>query len=318
MPMQMRPRYPWALGAAIVAATVLIVAGLALATGSGQHDVTRAEDAKAALTDGVHVKTAGPSEVSTSHTTIAPGGHTAWHYHPGPHIVQVKAGTIRVYKTDCTFTTYSAGQGFFDPGHTAPPMVHTAHNTGTTEAVVVATDIREADKRPAVVVDPQPNACFSSSMNGVGQLGVTRVEDGKGTIADAVDSTLNGASEVVTGGLTLAPNGHTAWHHHPGPHIVTIKAGTLRVYATDCTFKTYTAGQAFFDPGRTAPPFIHVGHNPEASGNVEVLTTDLRSAAGDKRLAVNTEPQPASCIAAAATTNPPTTPEPAGSLPRTS
>ncbi len=196
-------------------------------------------------------------------------------------------------------------------------MVHTAHNTGDTDAVVVATDIREADKRPAVAVDPQPNACFSSSMNGVGQLGVTRVEDGKGTIADAVDSTVSGATEVFTGGLRLAPGGHTAWHHHPGPHIVTIKSGTLRVYATDCTFKTYSAGQAFYDPGRTAPPFIHVGHNPEASGNVEVLTTDIRSAAGDKRLAVNTEPQPASCIAAAGTTSA-TTPEPAASLPRTS
>jgi quercetin dioxygenase-like cupin family protein len=316
--MQTRPRYPWALGTALVAATVLIVSGLALATGSGQHDVARVEDAKAALNDGVHVKTAGASEVTTYAITIAPGGHTAWHYHPGPHIVQVKAGTIRVYRTDCSSKTYTAGQGFFDPGHTAPPMVHTAHNAEGTEARLTVTDIREADKRLAVVVDPQPNACFSSSMNGVGQLGVTRVEHGKGTIADAVDSAVDGASEVVTGGLTIAPGGHTAWHHHPGPHIVTIKAGTLRVYRTDCTFKSYGAGQAFFDPGLTAPPFVHVGSNPEASGNVEVLITDIRSAAGDKRLAVNTEPQPASCIAAAGTSNPAPAPEPAASLPRTS
>jgi hypothetical protein len=88
--MQMRPRYPWALGTAVVAATVLIVSGLALASGSGQHDLTRADDAKTGLTDGVHVKTAGASEVTTYHITIAAGGHTAWHYHPGPHIVQVK------------------------------------------------------------------------------------------------------------------------------------------------------------------------------------------------------------------------------------
>jgi quercetin dioxygenase-like cupin family protein len=316
--MQMRPRFPWALGAAVVAATVLIVSGLALASGSGQHDVTRADDAKTGLADGVHVKTAGPSEVTTYHITVAAGGHTPWHYHPGPHIVQVKTGTIRVYQTDCSFKTYTAGQGFFDPGHTAPPMVHIAHNAEATEAVLVVTDIREADKRLAVVVDPQPKACFASSMNGVGQLGVTRVEDGKGTIADAVDSAVNGASEVSTGGLTIAPGGHTAWHHHPGPHIVTIKTGTLRVYATDCTFKAYSAGQAFFDPGRTAPPFIHVGHNAEPSGNVEVLITDIRSAAGDKRLAVNTEPQPASCIAAAGSSNPGSGPEPASSLPRTS
>jgi quercetin dioxygenase-like cupin family protein len=316
--MQVRPRYPWTLGAALVAATILMVSGLALASGIGQHDVTRVEDAKAALADGVHVKTAGASDVITSHITIAPGGHTAWHYHPGPHIVQVKAGTVRVYQTDCSYKTYTAGQGFFDPGHTAPPMVHTAHNAEATDAVIVATDIREADKRPSVVVDPQPGACFASSMNGVGALGVTRVEDGKGTIADAVDSAVNGASEVFTGSMTVAPGGHTAWHHHPGPHIVTIKAGTVRVYRTDCTFKTYSAGQAFLDPGLTAPPFIHVGHNAEVSGNVELLITDIRSAAGDKRLAVATEPQPTGCIAAAATTNPAPAPEPATSLPRTS
>ncbi len=318
--MQVRPRYPWTFGAALVAATILMVSGLALASGSGQHDVTRVEDAKAALADGVHVKTANASDVITSQTTIAPGGHTAWHYHPGPHIVQVKAGTVRVYQTDCSSKTYTAGQGFFDPGHTAPPMVHIGHNPEATDAVLVATDIRETDKRPAVVVDPQPNACFASSMNGVGQLGVTRVEHAKGTIADAVDSAVDGASEVFTGLLTIAPGGHTAWHHHPGPHIVTIKAGTVRVYRTDCTFKTYSAGQAFFDPGLTAPPFIHVGHNTEATGNAELLITDIRSAAGDKRLAVNTEAQPASCVTAAATTNPAPAPapEPATSLPRTS
>jgi quercetin dioxygenase-like cupin family protein len=98
--MQVRPRYPWTLGAALVAATILMVSGLALASGSGQHDVTRVDDAKAALADGVHVKTAGASDGISSHITIASGGHTAWHYHPGPHIVQVKAGTVRVYQTD--------------------------------------------------------------------------------------------------------------------------------------------------------------------------------------------------------------------------
>lgn len=313
--MQTPLKYPRALGiGALAAVTIVIASGLALASGTGQHDVTRVEDAKATIAEGFQVKTAGASDVITSHVTITPGGHTPWHYHPGPQIVQVKSGTIRIYLTDCTFKTYTAGQGFFDPGHTSPPMVHTAHNAEATDAVLVATDFREADKRPLVVVEPQPTACFASAANGVGALGLTRVEDGKGTVANATDVTTTGATEVSTGAITIAPGGHTAWHYHPGPHIVTVKTGTFRVYKTDCTFSTYTAGQAFVDPGLTAPPFIHTGNNDEASGNVELLITDLRGADANKALLVMAEPQPGPCVAAAAVTP---APAPSASLPAT-
>lgn len=63
-------------------------------------------------------------------------------------------------------------------------------------------------------------------------------------------------------------------------------------------------------------PFVHTAHNAEASGDAEILVTDLRDAAADKRLTVMVEPQPAACAAPAATPTP--APAPATGLPRTS
>ena len=307
---------------AMAALTPFTLSAAAVASGVGQHEVARVEDAKAAMTDLVEIKMKGPAEVTTGVVSIAPGGHTAWHHHPGPHIVMVKSGTVRVYETDCTFKTYSAGQGFYDPGRTDHPHIHTAHNAETTgDAVLAITDIREADKRLTINTDPQPASCFASAANGTGALGVIRTEDAKGTVSDVVDVTTKGAVEAVMGHISIAAGGHTAWHHHPGPHIVVVKTGTLRVYETDCTFKTYSAGQGFYDPGHTDHPHIHTAHNAEATGDAVLAITDIREA--DKRLAIMTDPQPASCFAAAGAPAPATLPasasEAAGSttLPRT-
>ena len=226
----------------------------------------------------------------------------------------VKSGTVRVYETDCTFKTYTAGQALFDPGPISPPHVHIAHNAETTAVVLAITDWRDGtDKRPTVNVDPQPTACFTSAANGVGALDVTRVEDLKATVSDLFKVNVPAGSEASTGSNTFPPGSKTPWHHHPGPHTVTVKSGTLDVVAADCSVKTYAAGQGFFDPGRTDVPFVHYAVNNATAGNVEILTTDLRT--DDKRLLVPTEPQPAAC-AAAVTSTP--TPAPATSLPRTS
>ncbi len=93
---------------------------------------------------------------------IEPGGHSPWHYHPGPHFVSVTTGTVQVFEPDCTSTTYPTATGFFDPGPTKRPHVHTLRNASNTEpAEIVVTDIRTDDLRPLVVANPQPAACFS-------------------------------------------------------------------------------------------------------------------------------------------------------------
>lgn len=150
----------------------LIVAGggltvtseLAQATGTGTHGISRTEETNVRIEDDIRIKEKGGAQVIVAHITVQPRGHTPWHYHPGPHIVTVKTGTVAVYETDCTSKTYPAGTGFFDPGDTRPPHIHihTLLNPSTTQAAeVVITDIRTDDLRPTVAADPQPTPCFT-------------------------------------------------------------------------------------------------------------------------------------------------------------
>ena len=136
---------------------------LARASGVGTHGVTRVEETNVSVEDPIRIRTRGDSQVIVAHISVAPGGHTPWHYHPGPHIVSVKTGVVQVYETDCSARTYESGTGFFDPGPTRRPHIHTLRNPSATQtAEVVVTDIRDGDDlRPAVVADPQPAPCFT-------------------------------------------------------------------------------------------------------------------------------------------------------------
>lgn len=152
-------------GLAVLAVALTAVggwAGLAWASGTGAHGVARTEESNVRIADPIRINEKAGAQVMMAHITVEPGGHTAWHYHPGPHIVTVEKGSVEVYETDCTFTGYAAGTGFFDQGLTRHPHIHTLRNPSLTEsAEVVITDIRTDDLRPAVVVDPQPDPCFS-------------------------------------------------------------------------------------------------------------------------------------------------------------
>ena len=78
-------------------------------------------------------------EVAVQEITIAPGGTTGWHSHPGPVVVVVKAGALTYVREDhgaCLETVYSAGKAFVDPGQ---GHVHTASNRGTENLVLYAT-----------------------------------------------------------------------------------------------------------------------------------------------------------------------------------
>ncbi len=135
--------------------------GLAQATAPGAAGIGRTEESNVRVEDPIRVKANQGAQVIVAHITVQPGGHTPWHYHPGPHLVSVRTGTVQVYETDCTATTYPAGTGFFDPGGTPRPHVHTLRNPSQEQpAEVVITDVRDGDLRPTVVVEPQPAPCF--------------------------------------------------------------------------------------------------------------------------------------------------------------
>lgn len=78
-------------------------------------------------------------EVAVQEVTIAAGGTTGWHSHPGPVVVIVKAGALTYVREDhgqCFETVYPAGTAFVDPGQ---GHVHTAFNRGTENLVLYAT-----------------------------------------------------------------------------------------------------------------------------------------------------------------------------------
>jgi hypothetical protein len=58
--------------------------------------------------------------------------------------------------------------------------------------------------------------------------------------------------DFVTQQIVIGPGGSTGWHSHPGPVLVTVKAGALTlVYADDaaCQGRTYGVGESFVDRG---------------------------------------------------------------------
>lgn len=120
-----------------------------------------------------------------------------------------------------------------------------------------------------------------------------------------IDSRLNISSEagiklktrsgidVATQQIVLGPGGHTGWHSHPGPVLVTVKAGALRlIYADDCTGlgTLYETGDSFVDRGDET---VHIARNETAgNGNVEFWATYLVPGAPGTPFRI-TEPEPA-------------------------
>lgn len=84
---------------------------------------------------GVHLKTKGSVDVATQQIVIAGGGSTGWHSHPGPVLVTVKSGALRLIYADdptCTGTVYEAGDSFIDRGDA---VTHIARNESPTASV---------------------------------------------------------------------------------------------------------------------------------------------------------------------------------------
>ena len=116
---------------ALATTAAVIAAGTALATqGSGVAAVVHARG-----TLGEHFKlklrnSSNPGDAIVQQITIAPGGHTGWHTHPGPALVIVKSGQLTLDEAhDCSSRTYVAGQLVVDSGY---GNVHRGRNTGTT------------------------------------------------------------------------------------------------------------------------------------------------------------------------------------------
>jgi quercetin dioxygenase-like cupin family protein len=90
--------------------------------------------------------------------TVAPGGSSGWHSHPGGAIIIVEEGTLTVYSPvghRCRTTTYSAGQAFIE----RPGEVDDVFNTGTAPYVLYVTFPRVPPNVLPRTDEPDPGTC---------------------------------------------------------------------------------------------------------------------------------------------------------------
>lgn len=107
-------------------------------------------------------RTARPCDMAVQHVTIAPGGHTGWHTHPGATFVTIAEGEGTLYHAgpagaSCAPHRYPAGSGFFQ----SFKDVHTLRNEGSSKLVAHALYVLPGGTpNTAIRTDqPQPPNC---------------------------------------------------------------------------------------------------------------------------------------------------------------
>jgi len=55
--------------------------------------------------------------------------------------------------------------------------------------------------------------------------------------------------DFVTQTITFGANSTSGWHAHPGVVMVSVTSGELTRYASDCSYETVSAGEAFVESG---------------------------------------------------------------------
>ena len=100
-----------------------------------------------------------------------------------------------------------------------------------------------------------------------------------------------GPSDVYVVSNVIAAGGHTGWHTHPGPSLITVKSGTVTAYSASdptCTPMVFTAGQGFVDAGDGS---IHILRN-ESGASAETIAFQVLPQGAPRRIDV---PAPGNC-----------------------
>jgi quercetin dioxygenase-like cupin family protein len=139
----------------LLALTTAVTAGLALAVLPATADATPGTGVSAVtLAD----YTVGGTEYVLKEITVAPGGSTGWHYHPGAVSGLVRKGVLSHFDSTC------ASDGIYRPGQTISEAsgdgyVHIGRNLGRTPLVL---DVlyRNPVGQPLAVDAPNPGCSF--------------------------------------------------------------------------------------------------------------------------------------------------------------
>jgi quercetin dioxygenase-like cupin family protein len=137
---------------AMAALLQLGVPALARATDAGTDSTLLA---RGAAPNGIAVGNRGATEVIVREVTIAPGGSTGWHYHPGEVVAVVKSGTLTRTLYDCSTEVTTAGTAIVEPGGLAHG--HNGRNLGTEPVVLVATYVLPAGQPLSQDIPPPPH-----------------------------------------------------------------------------------------------------------------------------------------------------------------
>ncbi len=111
------------------------------------------------LSDGNLVFQEG-TDVVVAQITVAPGGSSGWHSHPGGARIVIRQGDLTVNRSigsQCQSTRYTAGQAFIE----RPGEVDDVVNTGTTPYVLLVTFPRVPQGSSARIDQPDPGTCPS-------------------------------------------------------------------------------------------------------------------------------------------------------------
>lgn len=104
---------------------------------------------------------AASCDLAFQQLTIAPGGHTGWHTHPGPTFVAVSQGEGTLYRdaAACPSQKYGPGTGFLQPS----TEIHNFRNESSTNLTVFAFYmLPSGTANTAIRTDQaQPSACSS-------------------------------------------------------------------------------------------------------------------------------------------------------------
>ena len=103
------------------------------------------------------LKTQGEADFYITRNSIAGGGTSGWHTHPGPSLITVTVGAILAYEAAlCTSTRYEAGETFLDEGGDHVHMLQNASGTDAAETVAVQFVAAGATRR---IDAPEPSSC---------------------------------------------------------------------------------------------------------------------------------------------------------------
>ncbi|MGW3624682.1 cupin domain-containing protein [Streptomyces sp. NPDC000880] len=102
------------------------------------------------------LKTNGRTDVVVRTITVAPGGSTGWHHHPGQLLAVVKSGTLTRTLDDCSVEVTPAGTAFIEPS--GATHRHIGRNLGSEPVVLYVTYLLPAGSPLSVDADAPPCA----------------------------------------------------------------------------------------------------------------------------------------------------------------